>query len=244
MKRRAVLLLSSIALAALLLGANLASAQDLILLRNRANSDDAQSAAEAGFHAEARSAVIRHLLPNSPFGIGGRTLRVKRNPAGPGCFVYEPNTRFNGTERRFVWWVSDSGTAFAVNGPAKMLTPDVGFARGEHIQRADQIVGYVFDSAPLPALEKPVAPTGGGFTVRDYHAYGIIIDTPMSVPETQARRNAARCLRMTTDQVEAAADRVQRALFRNSWLGNASQEVRHASDWNGQPPRPDCSSKR
>ena len=79
-------------------------------------SDDAQTVEEEFFHAEARAFVIRHVEPNA-LRVGGLEFRVKRNPVGEGCFVYDPRTRFHGVERLLVWWVPTGGTAYALNSP-------------------------------------------------------------------------------------------------------------------------------
>ena len=66
-------------------------------------SDDAQAEEEERFHADARALVISHVEPNK-LSVGGQEFRVKRNPLGEGCFVYDPRTRFHGVERLLVWW--------------------------------------------------------------------------------------------------------------------------------------------
>lgn len=217
-----------------------AAAQDLNTLRHRANSDDARNATEAGAHSVARATVIRGLEPNK-LGVGGATFRVKRNPAGAGSFVYEPQTRFAGVERKLVWWVSGDGTAYAVNGASKPLTPRLEFPPQSAVQRADQIVAYVFEATPLPQLTQP-APTRptGSFTVKEYHAYRLVIDTPVSVSEAQAHVRVGRCLNMTAKGVASTATKVQGILFQNKWMGRPADEVKHAFDWNGDPPVPKC----
>jgi len=97
-------------------------AQDLTEYRERAKSEDAQTIDEAFFHANARVLVISNIEPNK-LRVGGGEFRVKRNPAGEGCFVYDPRTRFFGVKRNLVWWVPKDGTAYPLNSPSKMVTP-------------------------------------------------------------------------------------------------------------------------
>jgi hypothetical protein len=49
-------------------------------------------------------------------------LVAKKNPVGEGTFVYVPRTEFSGVERHVIWIVMD-GKAYALTGPAKLLTP-------------------------------------------------------------------------------------------------------------------------
>jgi hypothetical protein len=124
--------------------------QDLTELRKRARSDDAQTVKESSFHAVARGLVIRHIEPNK-LGVGGREFRVKRNPVGKGCFVYDPRTRFSGVKRNLVWLVLDEDTAYALNSPGKMVTPALKWPREDGVKgpSTGQIVAYVFEGTPF-----------------------------------------------------------------------------------------------
>lgn len=216
------------------------SAQDLDELRQRANSDDARTLREAALHGEARATIIRHLEPND-LAVGGATFRVRRNPVGEGSFVYEPQTRFNGVERNLIWWVDGAGTPFAVNGPSQALTPALDFLPRQGNPSSGQIVAYVFDGEPIPRPERQETPREtDGFTVREYHAYRLVIDAPMSLSEEQAHRRAGQCLDLTSESVAEAVDKVQRLLFSNDWMGRPSQEIEHALNWDGEAPAPDC----
>jgi hypothetical protein len=145
--------------------------------------------------------VIRSIAPNQ-LGVGGATFRVKRNPAGTGSFVYEPQTRFGDVERKFVWWVGGDGTAYAVNGASKTLTPRLDFPLQSAVQPADQIVAYVFEGTPLPAMPRPGPSTAAAsFTVKEYHAYRLVIDMPMSVSEADAHARVGRCLNIAPADV-------------------------------------------
>jgi len=226
----------------ILLGAATANAvaQDLTELRKRASSDDAQTVEEAIAHGTARAAVINNLRPN-PLGVGGARFRVKRNPAGTGAFVYEPQTRFSGVERKLVWWVSDQGEAFPVNGAAKAVTPDLEFAPRSVVPSPQDVVSYIFEGKALqPHAQAEPTPAGETFTVKEYHAYRLVVDAPMTISEEGAQRRAGQCLRLSVAQVSAAVKQVQGVLLQNSWMGRPGEEIQHASDWSGQPPVPDC----
>lgn len=66
--------------------------------------------------------VIAAAMKSNELEIDANDLRAKRNPTGAGTFVYAPQTRFNGVERRVIWIVID-GRPYAISGPAKMITP-------------------------------------------------------------------------------------------------------------------------
>ena len=119
-------------------------------IRDRAKSDDANSVEEASSHAESRALIIRNINSNK-LGVGGSEFRVKRNPLGDGCFVYDPRTRFLGVERLIVWWVSGTGKGYALNSPSKMVTPDLKFPMDDGIPGPDtgQVVDYVFKGVPM-----------------------------------------------------------------------------------------------
>jgi len=127
-----------------------AGAADLKTYRERASSDDAQTISEAFFHAEARGLVIRHVEPNK-LRVGGREFRVKRNPAGEGCFVYDPRTRFHGVERNLVWWIPEEEKAYPLNGPSKMVTPSLKWPReaATEAPSTSKVIDYVFNGKPM-----------------------------------------------------------------------------------------------
>jgi len=74
----------------------------------------------------------------------------------------------------------------------------------------------------------------GGFTVKEYRIYRAIIGSPMSVPERQAVRNAAKKYGVTEAAAKKAADKVMDMLMRNRWNATPEAEIRHASDWKGE----------
>jgi len=206
--------------------------------RQRANSDDAQSIEEAAFHGIARALVIRHVEPNK-LAVGGREFRVKRNPVGPGCLVYDPRTRFSGVERNLLWLVVDETTAYALNSPSKMVTPALKWPRddGVDIPSTSELVAYVFEGQPISAPPSPKqAPQAakGTFTVAEYRIYRDVMDAPMSIPETEAVRRAATSHGVTAAEAKTIVDKVQRILHANKWYGSAASEMKHASDWNGE----------
>ena len=123
---------------------------DLKTYRERANSDDAQSVTEAFFHGEARALVILHVEPNK-LRVGGREFRVKRNPVGKGCFVYDPRTRFYGVKRNLVWWIPKEDKAYSLNSPSKMVTPGLKWPREEGVDAPStfEVIDYVFEGKPM-----------------------------------------------------------------------------------------------
>ena len=74
----------------------------------------------------------------------------------------------------------------------------------------------------------------GNFTVKEYRIYRAIIDTPLSVSESQAVRNAAKKYRVTEAAAKAAPDKVMKILTRHHWNATPEAEIRHASDWKGE----------
>ncbi|MEW5884359.1 MAG: hypothetical protein AB1725_09085 [Armatimonadota bacterium] len=206
--------------------------------RERAASDDAESVEEAVFHGVARALVIRHVEPNK-LGVSGQEFRVKGNPVGPGCFVYDPRTRFAGVERYLVWLVLDDSRAYALNSPAKMVTPSLKWPRDDGVltPSTGEVVAYVFDGASLSApnaTDRAAQSDRPTFTVLEYRVYRAVIDAPLSVSESEAVRRAAAAHGVTPTAAKEIADRVQRILFENNWFGSAESEIKHASDWRGQ----------
>lgn len=217
--------------------------EDLRKERERANSDDAQTLEEVFFHGNARALVINNVEPNK-LRVGGGRLRVKRNPVGEGCFVYDPKTRFYGVERFLVWWVLNEGKIFAskaypLNGPSKMVTPGLKWAREDGITapRTYEVIDYVFRGKPMPAPRVPASrSTLAPYNVREYRIYHVIISTPMSVPEEQALKSTAKRYGVTVSEAREVADKVNDILIRNRWFGTPDSEIRHASDWKGEKP--------
>lgn len=125
-------------------------ADNLTKYRKNANSDDAQTLEEALFHGNARAFVIMNVQPNK-LGVGGREFRVKSNPAGHGCFVYDPRTRFAGVKRNLIWWVPKEGTAYPLNSPSKMVTPGLKWSREDGVAAPSSsiVIKYVFEGKPM-----------------------------------------------------------------------------------------------
>lgn len=207
--------------------------------RMRANSDDAQSVEEAFAHAEARASVIMNVQPNN-LGIGGREFRVKRNPVGSGSFVYDPRTRLSGVERLLVWWVPEEGKVYPLNSPSKMVTPELRWPREDGVDAPSTaaVVDYVFHGKPmsLPERRDSRPKITSTFTVEEYRVYRAVIDTPMSVAEQQALQNVAERYGVTAGEARKTVDKVQQALYRNSWTGSPDSEIQHASNWQGERP--------
>jgi hypothetical protein len=90
--------------------------------------DEQSSSQENSLDDSAKKVVSRHINPKNNFRITERNLQTKKNPLGEGIFVYNPQTRFNGTERFFIWLVLDE-TAYALNGPSKTATPTLKWPR-------------------------------------------------------------------------------------------------------------------
>lgn len=124
---------------------------DLSQAKKRASSDDASSVEEATFHGMARATIIQSVEKNK-LGAGGRGFRVKRNPLGNGCFVYETHTNLAGNVSKLVWWVTTNNTAYALNAPSKLVTPSLKWPRDDGLYSPTtlEIVDYVFEKKPLP----------------------------------------------------------------------------------------------
>ena len=213
---------------------------DLKTYRERANSDDAESRTEAFFHGEARALVILHVEPNK-LRVGGREFRVKRNPVGKGCFVYDPRTEFYGVKRNLVWLVPKDGKAYPLNSPSKMVTPSLKWPREEGVDApsTSAVIDYVFEGKPMsasPPIPSPSTSKTGSFTVKEYKIYRAVIDTPMTIPEAQALQNAAKRYGVTVAEAQKATKKVQNILFSNKWFASPEAEIRHASDWKEEKP--------
>ena len=203
---------------------------DLKTYRERANSDDAESVKEAFFHGEARALVILNIEPNS-LHVGGREFRVKRNPVGKGCFVYDPRTRIGGVDRHLIWWVPDEFRAYPLNGGSKKITPSLKWAREGRYDAARiwEAVDYVFEGKPMTAPDP--RPKVGSYKVKEYRIYRAVISTPMSVSDAQALENVAKRYGVTVEEAKKTTKKVLYILSRNGWFGSPDSEIRHASDW-------------
>ena len=213
-------------------------------MRDRGRSDDAESIDEATFHGMARAAVILNVEPNA-LGVGGGEFRVKRNPVAPwGAFVYDPRDVFAGVTRNLVWWVPlgdvTALTAYPLNGPSQLVTPGLEFpAQAGLLDVPDtaDVVAYVFRGEPMETTQPAATDaSSGSFTVREYRIYKAVIDMPLSVSEADARQRVAERNNMNADEVSRITTMVLKTLVGNGWLGFPAQEIRRASDWNGESP--------
>ena len=218
---------------------------DLREMRERAQSDDAESVEEVFLHGAARATVIMHVEPNA-LRVGGADFRVKRNPVAPGgAFVYNRQHVFFGVTRNLVWWVPPgdeaSLMAYPLNAPSKMVTPGLEFpGRAGVLEVPDtaDAVGYVFRGEAMAARPaSPAAPEPvGSFTVRQYRMYQALIAAPMSESEDDAVRRIAGEFDTTPEGALHTIEMVSQTLFRNDWMGHPAQEIQRASDWNGESP--------
>lgn len=192
---------------------------------------------ETAFQTDAINLVIRYIQPNK-LGVDGSTFRVRDNPSGPGCFVYNPETHFSGWERPQVWWVPERGNAYALNSPSKMVTPGLMFPLDAGLTTAPEtsdVIAYVFRGVTMPK-NQIASPTlrKGDFTVREYRIYRELIETPFSIPEATALRTIAAKYSITPEDAKEVSEKVQLSLFRNKALSVPSKEIQHASDWDGE----------
>jgi len=211
--------------------------QALVEQRERANSDDAETIEEAFFHAQARALVITNVKPNN-LGVGGAEFRVKRNPVGEGCFVYNPRTKFNGVERFLVWWVRNDTTAYALNSPSKMVTPELNFPQEElgakYASIANPVIDYIFNNKELTEWPDEVTtlPKSDSYTTKEYKIYDFVINAPMS--EEDAIKEMATRYKMSVEEIKKIVDKVMLILYENNWMGMSSEELlKRASDYNG-----------
>ena len=216
--------------------------ESLATLRAQSNSDDAFSVEEAGAHGKARALVIQYVQPND-LRVGGAEFRVKRHPDGAGAFVYDPRTKFAGVTRNLIWWVSKEGKAYPLNGPSKAVTPALPWAREEGVTgpSTTDAIAYVFRGEPMPlakAAESQPEDEGAearrSFTVDEYRIYRYLMDAPASRSEDDVRQELASRHGMSSSEIAAVINRVQRALYENGWMSSPQSEIRHASDWNGE----------
>lgn len=197
----------------------LSQADDLSKYRDKANSDDAETIEEAFFHSNARALVIRKIEPNK-LSVGGKEFRIKRNPLGKGCFVYDPRTRFSGVKRNLVWFVLGEDAAYALNAPSKMVTPVLKWPRedGIHTPSTSEVIAYVFDKKPMTSpksKQQGVPSSDNGFTIEEYKIYRAVIDSPMSVSEAEAVQKVAKNRRIEAAEAKKTVDKVQGILFEN-----------------------------
>lgn len=216
------------------------AADDLTEYRQRSNSDDAKTIEEALFHGSARALIIRNVEPNK-LGIGGAEFRVKRNPVGKGCFVYDPRNKFSGVKRTLIWWVPEEDKAFILNGPSKVVTPSLKWARdyGPTAPPTGEVVAYIFDNKPMTpskSASKPSKSKADSFTMKEYRIYRSIIDTPMSVPDSQVYENVARKFSVSAAEAKIISKKVMMLLSKYNWFGSPESEIAHATDWKGQTP--------
>lgn len=80
------------------------------------------------------------------------------------------------------------------------------------------------------------AANDGSFTVKEYRIYRTIINSPMSVREAQAVRDAAKKYSVTEADVRKTTDKVMKALSDNRWFATPEAEIQHASNWKGERP--------
>lgn len=88
----------------------------------------------------------------------------KENPVGGGLLIYEPETRFFGVERYFIWIYLD-GTLYVPNGATKDVTPNVLWPRDADAEtwartnldpfQATALIEYLFEGKELTPYEAP-----------------------------------------------------------------------------------------
>ena len=194
--------------------------------------------------------VVAASIQSNKLGVQARHLHGRRNPQGQGHLVYVPKTRFSGTERYVIWVVID-GRAFPLNSPSKMVTPSLPWPReapstvwdktGFNVHNAaTEAIDIVFRKRSVtktPSATKQQKRVGqpkrGNFTVKEYRIYRAVIDTPMSITESEATSRAARRFDLTPAKAKEITQKVQRILAKNHWFGTPDTEIRHASDWSG-----------
>ena len=80
------------------------------------------------------------------------------NPIGEGIFIYEPETKFFGVERNFIW-VFLNDNIYVVNGATRDITPNILVARDVPSEvwestkispySAIDLIGYIFEGKEL-----------------------------------------------------------------------------------------------
>ena len=192
-----------------------------------------------------RELVIQSLeLPNS-LRVTGSEFSTKSNPVGEGVIVYNKRTRFPGVERFLIWLVINE-TAFPLNGPSKSLTPKFMWRReadstawsrtGLPPNATKGIIDWTFkgkEITPTPAASAPKQKSSTEtFTVKEYRIYRALINTPMSVSESEAIKLIAKEYGVSQLEVNQTARKVMQILHKNGWAGSPSNEIKYALDWN------------
>ena len=87
------------------------------------------------------------------------------NTVGDGVFIYEPETRFFGVERYFVWVVLDNHIIL-INGATKNMTPNLPYSRevpselwnrtNLNTSSTSQILGFLFRGEELEPYIFPI----------------------------------------------------------------------------------------
>ena len=95
-------------------------------------------------------------------------FKFLENPVGEGIFIYEPETRFFGVERFFIW-VYLNNNIYVVNGATRDVTPNLPVARDVPYEvwkstklspySAVDLIGYIFDGKELIPWDETPAPT-------------------------------------------------------------------------------------
>lgn len=198
-------------------------------------SCSAKGNAENETYQGSKNYVISKIHPNK-LNVKGNRFLIKANPVGEGCFVYDSRTDYDGVKRYLVWWAPSDKTAYPLNSPSKMVTPDLNWAYedGYVAPQTTDVIEFIFNGKPLPdpkitndIIEKPKET----FTVKEYNIYRAIMDTPMSVSEEKAFQNTSIKYGTTIEDAKKAFDKVQQILFRNNWYSSPKTEIKHASDW-------------
>jgi len=95
-------------------------------------------------------------------------FKYLENPIGEGIFIYEPETRFFGVERFFIWVYLDNNI-YVVNGATRGVTPNFPVARDVPYEvwkltklspyPAVDLIGYIFEGKELIPWNETPAPT-------------------------------------------------------------------------------------
>jgi hypothetical protein len=85
-------------------------------------------------------------------------FKYLENPVGEGIFIYEPETRFFGVERFFIWiYLNDN--LYVLNGATRNVTPNIPVARDVPSEiwgltnispySATDLIGFIFEGKEL-----------------------------------------------------------------------------------------------
>lgn len=77
-------------------------------------------------------------IQSNKFGVSKDDVVAYESSRGEGWFFFIPQTRFSGTERKFIWYMLD-GNIYKLNGATDHLTPDIPYL----IPRAPTIPDHV-----------------------------------------------------------------------------------------------------